>query len=55
MQAIINFFGRRRFNYVDLFALFLFWGLWDAGHYFVGVIALVALTLVSFTIEQRCD
>ena len=53
MRFFINFFGRRRFNYIDLFAIFLFIGLWEAGQYIAGIAAFFALFLVSVTVENR--
>jgi len=55
MRFLINFFGRRRFNYIDLFAIFLFTGLWEAGQYIAAIAAFFALFLVSFTVENRVE
>lgn len=55
MRFFINFFGRRRFNYIDLLAIFLFTGLWEAGQYIAAIAAFFALFLVSFTVESRME
>ena len=53
MQLLINLLGIRRFNYIDLFAIFLLTGLWEAGQYIAGIAAFFVLFLVSVTVESR--
>lgn len=55
MQTFLNFFGLRRFNYVDVIALVLFTELWSAGHMIIAIATIVPLALVSVTIERRIE
>lgn len=55
MQSLVNFFGRRRFNYIDLIGIFLFVNLWEARQYVVAIAFFVAFILVSFTVENRAE
>lgn len=55
MQFLLNFFGKRRFNYIDTFSFFLFAWLWGEGQYLAANVAFVALLLVSFMVESHAE
>ena len=53
MQSLVNFLGRRRFNYIDTIGIFAFAELWGANHLVLALLAFFLIFLVSVTVEGR--
>jgi hypothetical protein len=55
MQSLINFFGLRRFNYIDVFGLFLCVGLLEAQSYVLAIVSLIVVMIFSIAVERRTE
>lgn len=53
MRSLINFFGRRQFNLLDVVGLLLFSELWGEKEYVLAVALMVVVLLASVAIERR--
>jgi hypothetical protein len=53
MKSVLQFFAKRRFNYVDLVAFAVLSELWSAGYYWGAVLAFVAFMVISITVETK--
>ena len=53
MKSILQFFAKRRFNYLDMVFLFAVVDTWQAGHIWSGTALLAVGILVSIWAEQK--
>lgn len=52
MKSLARFFGRARFNYIDVANFFLFSALMQAHLWVVGIFVFFILMLASITVEE---
>ena len=55
MQTLINLFGRRRFNYIDVCGVSLSIGLWNGRAYIAAIVTFFLLFLASATLEHFAE